>query len=319
MAYNTYSQTFYDSTGAFLQGELEVIDQSLHLPLNIVTFHEDVEPRKDLTIADDWSSWTNSNYASLGGPNSTGKSWAGKRANGVPAVELDIQKTTQEVFLWEKGVDWTIIEIEQAQKLGRPVDLQKVIALQTLWNQELDSQVYLGDSDLAGSYGLANSTLVSNSTNAVVGGWATASATQIYNDVRELEESVYQVSGYAAAPTKLLVPAALYSYLLQPMVIGGVPVANSIKEYIARNSLCMAINRVELDIVPRKWLNTGHGLSTNRMVAYTPKYDFLRMPWTPLQHTAIEYRGIFMLTSYYSRIGSIELVYPSSIGYRSNL
>ena len=322
MAYNSYTQSFYDSTGAFLEGELEVVEQTLHLPLNVVTFHLDLLPRKDVTIADDWASWTNSSYASGGGLSATGKSWAAKRANAIPAVELDIKKTIQELPVWSKSVDWTIIEIEQSQKLGRPVDIQKVTALQTLWNQDIDNQAYLGDAEL-GVYGLANSPAITNHSNAVTGGWASASASQILADIRELEESVYQTSGYAAAPTKLLVPAQLFAYITQPLVIGGVPVAMSIKQYLAENSLCNSINGFPLDIQPRKWLGTSitapNALSSNTMVAYTPNYDFVRFPWTPLQHTPIEYRDIRMLTTYFGRIGAPEIVYPSSIGTRANL
>lgn len=313
----TFDQYLIDSTGAFLQGELEVIDQTLHLPLNTVTWHRDILLRTDISIADDWSSWTNSTYASTGGTNPLGKSWGGKRANATPSVELDIQKSTQQLFVWEKAVDWTIWELESAQKLGRPVDVQKVTALQTLWNQEVDYQVYLGDADL-GVYGLANSPAVTNSTNAVTGNWASATPAQILADVRELETSVWTTSGYAAAPTKLLVAPTSYTALLQPLTIGGIAFT-SIREYIARNSVCMAVNSRELDIQPVKWLEAGHAANTKRMVAYTPDYDKVRFPLTTLAHSPIEFRGTYQLTTYYSKIGSAELVYPSAIGYRSNL
>lgn len=313
----TFDQYLIDSTGAFLQGELEIIDQTLHLPLNTVTWHRDILLRTDVSIADDWTSWTNSTYASTGGTNPVGKSWAGKRANAAPSVELDIQKSTQQLFVWEKAVDWTIWELESAQKLGRPVDVQKVTALQTIWNQEVDNQVYLGDADL-GVFGLANSDKVTNKTNAVTGNWATATPAQILADVRELEQSVWATSGWAAAPTKILLDPVSYAALLQPLTIGGVAFT-SIREYISRNSVCMAVNSKELDIQPVKWLTSAGSGNTKRMVAFTPDYDKVRMPLTTLAHSPIEFRGTYQLTSYYSKIGSVEVVYPSTIGYRDSL
>lgn len=314
----TFDQYLIDSTGAFLQGELEVIDQTLHLPLNTVTWHRDMLLRTDVSIADDWASFTNSTYASTGGTNPLGKSWGGKRSNATPSVELDIQKTTGQLFVWEKAVDWTIWELESASKLGRPVDVQKVVALQTLWNQEVDNQVYLGDSDL-GVYGLFNNPVITNTTNATTGTWATATPAQILADVRELEQSVWATSGWAAAPTKLLLDPVSFAALLQPLTIGGVAFT-SIREYIARNSVCMAVNSRELDIQPVKWAKAGYAHATlNSMVAYTPDYDKVRMPLTTLAHSPIEFRGTYQLTTYYSKIGSVEIVYPSTIGIRRGI
>ena len=243
---------------------------------------------------------------------------------------MNIQKITQDLYLWSQTVDWTVIELEQAALLNRPVDVDKVFALNAIYQQDTDVQVYLGDADL-GVFGLANSdsitrndNAVTNVSNAVTGGWASATPTQIYNDIRELETSVWKTSGYKAAPTKLLIPASLYPLLLQPMVIGGVELAVSVREYIARNSLCLAQNGVELDIQPRKWIDVSTPgipeiLSSNRMVAYTPTYDKIRFPFTPLLHTPIEFEGLYQKTTYYSKLGQVEIVYPSTIGYRNNL
>lgn len=314
----TFDQYLIDSTGAFLQGELEVIDQTLHLPMNLVTWNRDILLRTDITIADDTASFTNSTYASIGGASTTGKSWAGKRSNNSPSVELDIQKTTQSLYPWVKSVDWTIWELESAQKLGRPVDVQKVVALQTIWNQEVDQQVYVGDTDL-GVKGMFNHASITNTSGAVTGGWATATPAQILADVREIETSVWNTSGLAAAPTKLLVSPAAFTYLLQPLTIGGVAFT-SIREYISRNSVCMAVNGRELDIQPCKWLTKNQGVTTSDcMFAYTPDYDKIRFPLTTLQHTPIEYKGIYQVTDYFSKIGAVELVYPSSVAIRTGV
>ena len=52
-----------DSTGAFLIGELERLDQTLHDPLVAVTWGRDIDLREDVTIADEVSSFTNSTFA----------------------------------------------------------------------------------------------------------------------------------------------------------------------------------------------------------------------------------------------------------------
>lgn len=326
----TMNRKIFDGTGAFLQGELEVLDPQIHLPLNLVTWHLDVLPRKDVSIGYEHTSFTNSTYGAVGGMSTSGKSWMGKAANSQAGTSLDIQKVTQDLYLWGQEVSWTTIELEQAAILNRPVDVDKVLALNVGYQQDIDNQVYLGDADL-GVFGFANCDLgskvnsVTNVSNALTGGWASATPAQILADVRELETSVWKTSGYKAAPTKMLVPASAYPLLLQPMVIGGVSLAVSIKDYIATNSLCLAQNGVALDIQPRKWLDpqtpgvVAAGVTTGRLVAYTPDYDKVRFPVTPLLHTPIEFTGIYQKTTYYSKMGSIEIVYPSTIGIRRNI
>ena len=277
---NTFNQFLIDSTGAFLQGELEVIDQTLHLPDVAVKWHEDVLPRTDISLADDWASWTNSNYGRTGGTSATAKSWGAKRANATPSVTLDIAKSQQELFPWELAVDWTIWELESAQKLGRPVDTQKVLALGELWNQDIDFMVYLGDTDL-GVTGLFNSDAKIVTNNNVVAGtadslgytptgsWSSATAAQILADVRNFEIQYYASTGYSVPATKLLLSPAVYTILLQPIVIGGVGY-DSILEYIARNSFCMVNTGAKLDIQPRKFLDpNNNSIGANRAVLYT--------------------------------------------------
>lgn len=81
----TFDARTIDSTGAFLVGELERLDQTLHMPLTSVTWSRDIDLREDVSIADEVSSFTNSMFAAAGGPSPAGKSWVGKDANAIRA------------------------------------------------------------------------------------------------------------------------------------------------------------------------------------------------------------------------------------------
>src|SRR5215469_15292393 len=63
----THDGRWVDSSGAFLIGELERLDQTLHDPLASVSWSRDIDLREDVTIADEVSSFTQSTYASAGG------------------------------------------------------------------------------------------------------------------------------------------------------------------------------------------------------------------------------------------------------------
>ena len=117
----------YDSTGAFLVGELERLDQTLHEPMAAVSWGRDIDLREDVTIADEVSSYTISQYASAGGLGTGatlgyGKAWIGKNTDQITGLDVDIAKLTNPLRLWGMELKYTIPELESAAKLGRPID-----------------------------------------------------------------------------------------------------------------------------------------------------------------------------------------------------
>ena len=90
----TFDRRTIDSSGAFLVGELERLDKTLHAPLSSVTWGRDIDLREDVTIADESSSFTLSNYAASGNPNPKGKNWIGGNATAIAGIALDINKVS---------------------------------------------------------------------------------------------------------------------------------------------------------------------------------------------------------------------------------
>ncbi len=323
----TYDRRTIDGTGAFLIGELERLDQTLHMPLVSVTWSRDIDLREDVSIADETSSFTNSSFAAAGGIAAGGKSWIGKDSNAIAGVSLDIGKTAQPLYLWGQEISWTIPELESAQRLGRPVDAQKFEVMRLKHNMDIDEQVYVGDTTL-GVYGLTNHGSVTNVTNVAAGAasgltWETKTSDEILTDVNELLSSVWAASGWAVIPTQLRLPPRKYSYLVANKVSNAGNM--SILEFLRANNLAKS-NGQDLNIQPLKWLNgrgsggtAGDDTTTNRMMAYTKEKDRVRYPMTPLQRTPLEYRSLYQLTTYFGRLGVLEVVYPETIGYRDGL
>ena len=178
----TYDRMTIDSTGAFLIGELERLDQTLHEPLVNITWGRDIDLREDVSIADDSSSFTNSTFAAAGSVQSSGKNFIGKVSNAIPGVAVDIGKTSQPLFLWGMEVSYTIPELMSAQQLGRPVDAQKYQGMQLKWQMDIDEMVYIGDTAM-GKYGLLNSTAVTTSFVDVGDGGATQWTTKTADEI----------------------------------------------------------------------------------------------------------------------------------------
>jgi hypothetical protein len=114
----TFDARTVDSTGSFLVGELERLDQTIHDPLADVTWSRDIDLRSDVSIADETSSFTNSAFAAAGGPSPGGKAWVGKDADAIQGIALDIGKTAQPLTLWAMQIGWTIPELESAIKVA---------------------------------------------------------------------------------------------------------------------------------------------------------------------------------------------------------
>jgi hypothetical protein len=313
----TYDGYTRDSTGAFYLGELERLDQTIHDPLYSVTWGRDIDVREDITTGDEVSSFTNSSFAAAGGINPTGVSWIGKDVNAITGAQLDIGKTPQPLFLWGMEVSYTMPELASAMQAGRPIDTQKYDVIRIKHQMDIDQLVYTGDIHV-NTFGLTNHPSVTNVTNVTGGTWtAAASPDVILDQVNELLESVWSASGWAQMPDQLRVPPNQFGKLVSTKVSSAGNI--SVLRFLQENSLCNTQNGKPLNIQPLKWL-VGRGTAgSQRMFAYTKAYDRVRYPMTPLQRTPLEWRSLYNITTYWGRLGVIEVVYPETLGYRDGI
>lgn len=322
-----------DSTGAFLVGELERLDPTLHEPLAAVTWGRDIDLREDVTIADEISSFTLSTYGSqgsLGTGNSigNGKAWIGKSTDQMTGIGLDLAKIPHPMTPWGMELKYTILELESAARLGRPIDQQKFEGLQLKHQMDVDEMVYIGDTSL-GLTGLVNNSLVSNVSNFANGAsgfatWATKSPDEILTDFNNAITSVWSASGWAVMPDRILIPPTQFGYISTAKVSNAGNV--SILKYVQDNNLLTTSGRGKLDIFPLKWL-IGSGVggtvgtvgTVDRMAVYTKDKKRVRYPMTILQRTPIQYDSIYHKATYFCRLGAVEAVYPETMGYFDGL
>lgn len=317
----TYDSRTLDSTGAFLIGELERLDQTMHEPLVDVTWSRDIDLREDVSIADENSSFTNSSFAAAGGINPTGKSWVGKDANSISRMQLDIGKTALPLYLWAMELGYTVPELQSSIQTGRPIDTQMYDGIKLKHNMDVDEMVYIGDTTL-GRYGLVNYDSVVTYGNVAAGEqggltWATKTPDEILADVNTLISAAWLAAGYAVCPSRLLIPPTQFGYISTQKVSSAGNV--SILTYLEENSVSLRVNGKKLEVLPLKWLaGRGYG-STDRMVAYTKDKNRVRYPLVPLQRTPLEYRSLWQLTTYFGRLGCVEFVYPETIQYADGI
>lgn len=324
----TYDQATVDSTGAFLVGQLERLDQTLNEPLVEYTWSRDIEIRTDVSAADEVASFTNSAFAMSGGINPGGLNWISNEGNAIAGPSLDIGKTPQPMRLWGAEVKYTVPELVKAQKLGMPIDAQKVEGMNLKRNMDLDNIIYIGDSTL-GFTGLINSTSLVGSVSNVANGaagmpqWTTKTPNEILKDVNELLTTAWQNAGWKVLPNRLLLPPAQYGYIAQTLVSSAGN--QSILTYLLENNISTK-SGTPLEILPLKWLigsGTGGTLgqlgTVDRMVAYNKDKKYVQFPMTELQRTPLEYRSLFQITTYWARFGQVEFRYGTTLAYRDGI
>ena len=310
----TFDQATVDSSGAFLIHELERLDQTLNLPLTSQTWSRDIQLREDVSIADEISSFTNTTFAAAGTPNANGKNWISPLATAIAGINVDIEKKGFPLELWGMELGWTIIELNAAAQVGRPIDTQKYDGMQLKWNMDTDEQVYIGDS-AKGAKGLLNLSQVTP-TNATKT-WATSTADEIRASINQVLSNAWARSAYSKVPEDLLIPPEQYSFIASTIVSSAGN--QSLLTYLETNTIAYHQNGKPLNIRPVKWMK-GRGVGgTDRMVAYTNDKKFVRFPMVPLQSVPIQYRGLYQLVTYYGKLGAVEPVYPETLNYMDGI
>ena len=332
-AYRTHDGRTVDSTGAFLVGELERLDQTLHMPLAMVSWSRDIDLREDVSIADEVSSFTlttfaNSGSLGVGSGIRNGKGWIGKSTDQIGGLGIDMGKIANPLRPWGMELRYSILELESAAKMGRPIDAQKYEGLKLKHQMDVDEQVYVGDSS-TGDTGLLNSSLVTNVSNVPNGAlgsplWSNKTPAEILADLNGIITSAWIASGYKIMPNRILLPPTQFGYIsTQTISTAG---NQSILKYVLENNILKSSGEGELTILPAKWLlgagnggTIGTAGTVDRMIAYTKEKDLIRFPMTMLTKTPVQYISIYHMATYYCRLGVVEVVYPETVAYRDGI
>lgn len=311
-----------DSMLAFYVNMLENLDRRLYEPLVSVSWGRDIKLRSGITMSNESTSFIRSAFAGAGTlQNTTGNMpWISPETTAIPGVSVNGQKIVLPLRLLAREVSYTSVELERSQLTGQPIDVQKLDALNMLYQMNTDQMVYVGSSDV-GATGLINDAgvTVGSVATGVSGStlWSAKTPDEILADVNTLLESCWSAAGFAVCPSKLLLPPVQFSYLTSQKVSSAGNV--SILKFLKENSIALAVNGAELDIQPVKWLTGAGAMSADRMVAYTNDEMRVRFPMVPIRRETAYHQGIRFFAPYLWAFGQIELVYPETVQYADGI
>ena len=311
----TYDAQTIDSIGNFFVGELERLDPTLHEPLAAVTWGRDIDVREDVGPGDDLSSFTRSSFGSVGGTTPSGINWIGDETTSIPRATVDIDKVAQPLREVGYNLSYTLRELEKSMRLGRPVDQQKLAAIQLKYQMDIDQMVYVGDSNtFTGAQGLVNGAGIT--VDNVSSKWNPTSAAQMQADILDGQTKAWQASGYTYCPSRILLPPAQYAMLNQTNSTAG---TQSVMTFIKQNNPFTQSTGQELEILPVKWLDDAGTGGKSRAVFYTKDVNLVRYPLVPLQRSQITPQDLWLRTTYWSLLGQVEFVYPETVHYKDGI
>ena len=314
----TFDQATADSTGVFFSNELMRISPMLIEPLADFPYARDVDIT-DLDLGDESTAYDAAYERAVGGVNPAGKSIISARTTVIGAVNVDADRTVSPTFLWGELFQMSIIEIERAMKLNRPLSPMLLNALKRKWELDTQGMVYLGDTG-AGVTGLVNSAAVTASSVAATGtgsttAWANKTPDQINDDINTLIGAVWQASGYTRIPNRIGLPPQKLTYM------NSVRLSNtgeSLLAYVKRNNTAL-MNGQDLAFAPmRELVGAGSG-ATDRMIAYTKSPDVVRYPRSELRALPLQFDGLFQKQIYVGRLGTIEIPRPQLLRYADGI
>ena len=309
-----------DSTLAYFVNQLDAFDPTLHEPLMSVTWGRDIDLRTDVSLANESTSFTRSKFGGNGSTSAQGKPFVSANSTALPGVNVNGERIVAPLHPLAREIGYTSIELERSRLLGQPIDSQQLVALQRLYQLEVDAMVYIGDEEVNAT-GLINSPQVDvqDVANGVSGNseWSTKTPDEILKDVNEMLTASWKATGYAVCPSELRLPPTEFAYINQIKVSEAGNV--SILTYLEDNSISLRTNGKKLNIQPLKWLEDAGEAGSNRMMAYTNEKDKVRFPLVPLRRETAYYKGIHFLCPYVYGMGSVEIVYPETIIYRDGI
>jgi hypothetical protein len=316
-----------DSALAYFVNQLENLDKRLYEPLVSVTWGRDIKLRSGITLSDESTSFIQSAFAGAGslsanlGTNLGGNMpWISPETTTIPGVSVNGQKVVLPLRPLAREVSYTSIELARSQNTQQPIDVQKLNALNTLYQMNTDQMVYIGSSDV-GATGLINNSSVTASVVAdgISGStlWTQKTPDEILNDVNTQIVNTWSAAGYAVCPGKLLLPPTNFGYIASQKVSSAGNV--SILKFLKENCISLEINGRELEISPVKWLTGAGSAGANRMVAYTNEEERVRFPMVPIRRETSYYQGIRFAAPYLWAFGQIEFVYPETVSYADGI
>ena len=232
----------------------------------------------------------------------------GATANDLPRIDESLVKTERPVANYGASFGWSLIEFERAQRQNFSFEQRRAMQARQIAERHIDAIVF-GESDpnrsdIKGLFGDALS-----AASGLTGGWATATETQILDDVQLILDAGYQGSGGEVIPDSLILPSEEYGLLKYKM-----------RANTDSNLLEIVQNKLGVSVYRSARLNSVTS-ATNSLSAAPTAVAFKRDPMIvelqiprPFQLRPGQWRGLEYCVDFLLDFSGVFNYLPSSFG-----
>jgi hypothetical protein len=227
-------------------------------------------------------------------------------ADDLPGVAVKGKEFFASLDNYGLSYQYTLQEIQSARMANKPLESMRANACRKGCAQMLDDIIASGDSD-TGTLGLLNQTSALDNTANMHGGYLTASADNLLDDMFNVVDYIPSQTKEVEHPRRLILPAPMYR------IVSRKPRSTTSDTTVLQ---FFKDNRPEIEVLP--WERTaGQGAGgKDRMVAYDPDPINVRLL------LAVEYDQLppqqknfaFVINGFF-RSGGVIMPYPKTMCY----
>ncbi len=326
----------YDTSGAYLVGQLERYDQTAHPPLSSVTWDRDLPIRDDVTYGDEEGELHAADIQHAWWPWNGIEDWAeafrdwkvdhsdcrgcGRRQLGEAAPHhlgggsfLHASRTRIVPSDWPPDRSAEV----GCARLGIPAP-DRCAGVSRVGRKR-----YLG---LINSPKVATTNLPNGAANGSRWmprtGYLGKTPAEILADLGNMVYAPWAASAFSVKPNRLLLDPQNFNYIRTvPASAAG---SKSILQYFLESQNSDPSESDPLRVLPLKWLTDSGagnepmgGSGINRSVAYNKSetFPYVRFPLTMLQRTPLEYTAMSQRFYKWGKLGACEFIYPETVAY----
>jgi len=230
----------------------------------------------------------------------------------VKLVDVTGDEETSKLVSYAAGYQYTVQDIRRSQMTGRPIDDKRAMAVRRVLAKKANDVIFSGDSR-KGITGFANNPNV-DTVSGLTGTWSSATAVQIIDDIRKMENEIFDESNGAELPDTIAFAATTFKHLSKPV---GDNVDKTILKFLREQGNLMFIRNIEF----AHELNLANaGGNGPRTVVYKRDAEKLEalMPIPFMQHPVFA-KSLSFLVPCEIRVGGVVIRFPGSMRYADGL
>lgn len=228
-------------------------------------------------------------------------------ADDLPMVDALAREFTVPVRSLGVAHHYTVQDIRRSAMAGSNLDARRAQEARNAVERKMDELAAIGDANF-GLSGMTNNANVPLLTLTNAGAWSGLTADQVLANMHYASEQVFITTKEVHAPTTMLLPTAVYSYIARKYV-----------DTTNRDTILATFLRTDphvKEVMPWNRLDTAGAGGANRGIVYQKDPQVMTLE-IPLEYEQLppQARNLNFVVPGHARIGGVVMYYPLAAAY----